>query len=85
MRVALLAVSVIGAKATLAQGRGGTQAFFQFICDALPGMVASLKPCGVYFGTQGGQVFASADAGERWSLAAEYLPPVYSVTAAVVE
>jgi len=45
----------------------------------------ALDPCGVYFGTQGGQVFASADAGERWSPAAEYLPPVYSVTAAVVE
>jgi hypothetical protein len=43
-----------------------------------------LKPCGVYFGTGNGQVFASADEGESWSAAAEYLPPVYSVTAAVV-
>jgi photosystem II stability/assembly factor-like uncharacterized protein len=43
-----------------------------------------LKPHGVYFGTGGGQVFASADEGESWSAAAEYLPPVYSVTAAVV-
>lgn len=43
-----------------------------------------LKPCGVYFGTAGGQVFASHDDGESWSAAAEYLPPVYSVTAAVV-
>jgi photosystem II stability/assembly factor-like uncharacterized protein len=43
-----------------------------------------LKPCGVYFGTGGGQVFVSADEGASWSAAAEYLPPVYSVTAAVV-
>jgi photosystem II stability/assembly factor-like uncharacterized protein len=42
-------------------------------------------PCGVYFGTQGGQVFASRDEGASWELAAGYLPPVYSVTAAVVE
>ncbi|MCA9751363.1 MAG: exo-alpha-sialidase, partial [Gemmatimonadetes bacterium] len=44
----------------------------------------ALKPCGVYFGTGGGQVFVSADEGESWSAAAEYLPPVYSVSAAVV-
>jgi hypothetical protein len=44
----------------------------------------SLKPCGVYFGTGGGQVFASADEGASWAAAAEYQPPVYSVTAAVV-
>ncbi|MCI0651637.1 MAG: hypothetical protein L0Z55_07125 [Planctomycetes bacterium] len=41
-------------------------------------------PCGVYFGTGGGQVFASADEGASWVAAAEYLPPVYSVSAAVV-
>ncbi len=44
----------------------------------------SLKPCGIYFGTGGGQVFVSADEGESWSAAAEYLPPVYAVTAAVI-
>jgi len=43
------------------------------------------KPCGVYFGTAGGQVFASADEGASWQLAAEYLPPIHSVTAAVIE
>ena len=45
----------------------------------------SCDPCGIYFGTQGGQVFASADEGASWQAAAEYLPPVYSVTAAVIE
>jgi len=45
----------------------------------------TLDPCGVYFGTQGGTVFASNDAGASWDVAAQYLPPVYSVTAALVE
>ena len=44
----------------------------------------TLSPCGVYFGTAGGQVFASADEGASWGLAAEYLPPIQSVTAAVL-
>ena len=29
--------------------------------------VDSLEPCGVYFGTTGGQVYASADGGESWA------------------
>jgi photosystem II stability/assembly factor-like uncharacterized protein len=41
-------------------------------------------PCGIYFGTGGGHVFASNDAGASWSPVAEYLPPVYSVSVAVV-
>ncbi|MEM7264102.1 MAG: hypothetical protein AAF488_19100 [Planctomycetota bacterium] len=41
-------------------------------------------PCGVYFGTQGGNIFASADAGENWQSIADYLPPVYSLNVAVV-
>lgn len=44
-----------------------------------------LDPCGVYFGTAGGTVFASSDDGTNWVPAAEHLPPVYSVTAAVIE
>lgn len=43
-----------------------------------------LSPCGVYVGTGGGQLFASADRGDHWSAIAEYLPPIYSVHAAVV-
>ena len=41
-------------------------------------------PCGVYFGTAGGQIFGSNDEGESWSAIAEYLPPIYSVSAAVI-
>jgi photosystem II stability/assembly factor-like uncharacterized protein len=38
-------------------------------------------PCNVYFGTSGGQVFASLDAGDHWEELASYLPRVLSVKA----
>jgi len=38
-----------------------------------------LDPCGVYFGTTGGQVYASADAGDHWAPIVRDLPPVLSV------
>jgi photosystem II stability/assembly factor-like uncharacterized protein len=41
--------------------------------------VDALDPCGVYFGTTGGQVYSSADAGDSWSPIARDLPPVLSV------
>ena len=41
--------------------------------------VDSLDKCGVYFGTTGGQVYASADAGETWNAIVRDLPPVLSV------
>jgi photosystem II stability/assembly factor-like uncharacterized protein len=41
--------------------------------------VDSLEPCGVYFGTSGGQVYASADAGDSWAPIVRDLPPVLSV------
>jgi len=41
--------------------------------------VDSLDSCGVYFGTTGGQVYASANAGDRWSAIVRDLPPVVSV------
>jgi hypothetical protein len=43
-----------------------------------------LEECGVYVGTNTGQLFASPDRGESWGLIADFLPPIYSVTAAVV-
>jgi photosystem II stability/assembly factor-like uncharacterized protein len=36
-------------------------------------------PCGVYFGTTGGQVYASADAGDNWASIVHDLPAVLSV------
>jgi photosystem II stability/assembly factor-like uncharacterized protein len=41
--------------------------------------VDTLDSCGVYFGTTGGQVYASADSGDRWSAIVRDLPPVLSV------
>jgi hypothetical protein len=39
----------------------------------------ALDPCGVYFGTTGGQVYASADAGDTWAPIVRDLPAVVSV------
>jgi hypothetical protein len=41
--------------------------------------VDSLTPGGVYFGTTGGQVYASANSGDNWSAIVRDLPPVLSV------
>jgi hypothetical protein len=41
--------------------------------------VDSLDKCGIYFGTSGGQVYASADSGDSWMAIAEHLPAVCSV------
>lgn len=37
---------------------------------------------GLYFGTTGGEVWAGANGGERWSCIARHLPEIYSVTCA---
>jgi hypothetical protein len=44
----------------------------------------ALDPAGLYFGTRGGQIFASADEGESWRVAAEWLPAVLCVRPIVV-
>ena len=44
----------------------------------------SLDPCGVYVGTNTGQLFVSADRGDSWEMVADYLPPIFSVNAAVL-
>ncbi|MEU0511445.1 exo-alpha-sialidase [Amycolatopsis sp. NPDC006125] len=41
--------------------------------------VDSLESCGVYFGTTGGQVYASADSGDTWAPIVRDLPAVLSV------
>jgi photosystem II stability/assembly factor-like uncharacterized protein len=38
-----------------------------------------LDSCGIYFGTTGGQVYASADAGDNWAPIVRDLPAVLSV------
>jgi hypothetical protein len=42
----------------------------------------SAQPCGVYFGTSGGQLFASRNSGDHWELVAAYLPKILSVKVA---
>ncbi len=41
--------------------------------------VDSLDTCGIYFGTTGGQVYGSADAGDTWAPIVRDLPAVLSV------
>lgn len=41
----------------------------------------TLDPCGVYVGTNTGQLFASNDQGNNWQLIADFLPSIYSVSA----
>jgi hypothetical protein len=46
--------------------------------------VDTLKPCGVYFGTTGGQVYCSSDSGDHWMPIVRDLPGVLSVEAQVL-
>ncbi len=43
----------------------------------------TLDPSGLYFGTSTGQLFASVDVGESWTLLADFLPPILSVRVTV--
>lgn len=47
--------------------------------------VDTLDKAGVYFGTNTGQIFASADEGDSWTQIADYLPPITSINTAVIE
>ncbi|HEV2490211.1 MAG TPA: hypothetical protein VGT03_10415 [Candidatus Acidoferrales bacterium] len=61
----------------LKKGLPERNSYVNVLRDAMS--VDSLDKCGVYFGTTGGQVYASADAGNTWSAIAEHLPGVLSV------
>ena len=45
----------------------------------------TLDPCGVYVGTNTGQLFASTNTGDSWRLIADFLPPIFSVNAVVMK
>jgi hypothetical protein len=51
--------------------------FVNVLRDAMA--VDSLDECGVYFGTTGGQVYASANSGDAWAPIVSHLPAVVSV------
>jgi photosystem II stability/assembly factor-like uncharacterized protein len=61
----------------LTKGLPQQNCYVNVLRDAMS--VDSLDKCGVYFGTTGGQVYASADAGDTWSEIVHSLPPVVSV------
>jgi photosystem II stability/assembly factor-like uncharacterized protein len=44
----------------------------------------SYDPCGVYAGTNTGQLFASNNRGDSWQQIATFLPRIHSVTATVL-
>lgn len=47
--------------------------------------VDTLKDCGIYLGTSGGQVYVSADSGDHWETIVHNLPPVLSVEVQVIK
>ena len=61
----------------LTKGLPQQNCYHNVLRDAMA--VDSLDKCGVYFGTTGGQVYASADAGDSWTTIASDLPRVLSV------
>ncbi len=61
----------------LSKGLPEKDAYVNVLRDAMS--IDSLDKCGVYFGTTGGQVYASNDAGDSWMAIAEHLPAVLSV------
>ena len=63
----------------LSRGLPDRHCYVNVLRDAMS--VDSLEPCGVYFGTTGGQVYGSADAGDTWEPIVRDLPKVLSVEA----
>ncbi|MGA7295697.1 MAG: exo-alpha-sialidase [Terriglobales bacterium] len=61
----------------LTKGLPQANCYVNVLRDAMA--VDSLDECGVYFGTTGGQVYASADAGDCWAPIVRDLPAVLSV------
>ena len=61
----------------LTKGLPQKDCYVNVLRDAMT--VDSLDPCGIYFGTTGGQVYASADAGDSWTPIVRDLPAVLSV------
>ena len=61
----------------LTRGLPQQDCYVNVLRDAMA--VDALDACGIYFGTTGGQVYASHDAGENWAPIARDLPAVFSV------
>src|SRR3989442_9509978 len=63
----------------LTKGLPQRNCYVNVLRDAMS--VDSLDPCGLYFGTTGGQVYGSNDAGDSWNAIVRDLPAVLSVEA----
>jgi photosystem II stability/assembly factor-like uncharacterized protein len=61
----------------LTKGLPQKDCYVNVLRDAMA--VDALDPCGVYFGTTGGQVYLSAENGDSWSPIVRDLPAVLSV------
>jgi photosystem II stability/assembly factor-like uncharacterized protein len=61
----------------LTNGLPQKNCYVNILRDAMA--IDSLEPCGVYFGTTGGQVYLSADSGDTWNPIVRDLPAVLSV------
>jgi photosystem II stability/assembly factor-like uncharacterized protein len=63
----------------LTKGLPQKNCYVNILRDAMA--VDTLAPCGIYFGTTGGQVYGSADDGDSWTPIVRDLPAVLSVEA----
>jgi photosystem II stability/assembly factor-like uncharacterized protein len=61
----------------LTKGLPQRDCYVNVLRDAMA--VDALDSCGIYFGTTGGQVYASADSGDTWAPIVRDLPSVLSV------
>jgi photosystem II stability/assembly factor-like uncharacterized protein len=61
----------------LTKGLPQKDCYVNVLRDAMA--VDTLDDCGIYFGTTGGQVYASADSGDSWAPIVRDLPAVLSV------
>jgi photosystem II stability/assembly factor-like uncharacterized protein len=66
----------------LSRGLPQKDCYVNVLRDAMA--VDTLDPCGVYFGTTGGQVYGSSDAGDSWKSIVHDLPSVLSVEVQVL-
>ncbi len=63
----------------LTKGLPHSNCYVNILRDAMS--VDRLDDCGIYFGTTGGQVYASSDGGDSWNAIVRDLPAVLSVEA----
>ena len=66
----------------LERGLPGPDSYLHVFRQALA--ADSADPFGLYLGTSTGQIFFSRDEGSSWEILKDHLPPVYSLSAAIV-